>query len=66
MSYGVNYCAHYRRGAYVRRPDPEKGPNRKILPVELPDKFELVINLEAAESSWVHHPAEPCWRLPTI
>ncbi len=49
MSYGVNYCAHYRRGAYyVDRI--LKGAKPEDLPVELPDKFELVINLKAAKA----------------
>jgi putative tryptophan/tyrosine transport system substrate-binding protein len=49
VSYGVNYCEHYRRAAYyvdcILR-----GTKPADLPVELPTKFELVINLKTAKA----------------
>lgn len=47
MSYGLNYCQHYARGAYyVDRI--LKGARPEDVPVELPASFELVINRKAA------------------
>jgi ABC-type uncharacterized transport system substrate-binding protein len=49
MSYGLNVCQHYRHAAtYVDKI--LKGAKPDELPVELPTKFELVINLKAAKS----------------
>jgi putative ABC transport system substrate-binding protein len=47
ISYGLNYCDHYRRGAYYADKI-LKGVKPSDLPVELPTKFELVINLKTA------------------
>lgn len=64
MSYGLNYCQHYRRGAtYVDKL--LKGDRPADLPVELPTKFELVINLKTAKS--LASKFQPtCWRLPMM
>ena len=49
ISYGLNYCDHYRRGAYYADKI-LKGVKPSDLPVELPTKFELVINLKTAKA----------------
>jgi putative ABC transport system substrate-binding protein len=49
MSYGVDLNEHYRRAAvYVDKI--LKGANPAELPVELPDKLELVINLKTTKA----------------
>jgi putative ABC transport system substrate-binding protein len=49
MSYGLNYCQHYRRGAaYVDKI--LRGANPAELPVELPTTFELIVNLKSAKA----------------
>jgi putative ABC transport system substrate-binding protein len=49
MSYGPNYCDHWRRAAsYADRI--LRGASPSSLPVELPTKFELVINLKTAKT----------------
>jgi putative ABC transport system substrate-binding protein len=49
MSYGVNFCQHFRRAAvYVDRI--LKGAKPAELPVELPTTFELVVNLRVAKT----------------
>jgi putative ABC transport system substrate-binding protein len=49
ISYGLNYCDHYRRGAYYADKI-LRGVKPSDLPVELPTKFELVINLKTAKA----------------
>ena len=49
MSYGLNYCQHFRRGAvYVDKI--LRGANPAELPVELPTTFELIVNLKSAKA----------------
>lgn len=55
MSYGLNYCDHFRRaGEYVGKVLGGTKPSE--LPVELPSKFELVINLKAARAMGITVP----------
>ena len=55
MAYGVNYEDLYRRGAvYVDKI--MKGAKPADLPVELPMKFELFVNLKAAKQIGVTIP----------
>jgi putative ABC transport system substrate-binding protein len=49
MSYGLNYCQHFRRAAnYVDKL--LKGARPADLPVELPTTFELIVNVKAAKA----------------
>jgi putative ABC transport system substrate-binding protein len=49
MSYGVNFCQHFRRAAvYVDRI--LRGAKPADLPVELPTTFELTVNLSTAKA----------------
>jgi len=49
MSYGLNYCQHYRRAAtYVDKL--LKGARPADLPIELPTAFELIVNVKAAKA----------------
>ena len=60
MSYGIDYPDQYRRAAYFVDKI-LKGSKPADLPVELPTKFEFVINLKAAKQ--IGLPYRPtCWR----
>jgi putative ABC transport system substrate-binding protein len=55
MSYGVNVTELFRHAAnYVDRI--LKGDNPANLPVQLPDKFEFVINLKTAQTLGIQIP----------
>jgi ABC-type uncharacterized transport system substrate-binding protein len=49
MSYGLNYCEHYRRAA-VYLDKILRGTRPADLPVELPTTFELVVSVKAAKA----------------
>jgi putative ABC transport system substrate-binding protein len=56
ISYGLNYCDHYRRAAYYADKI-LKGVTPADLPVELQTKFELVVNRKTAKAMGVRVPA---------
>jgi putative tryptophan/tyrosine transport system substrate-binding protein len=61
MSYGLNYCQHYRRPAtYVDKI--LRGTKPADLPVELPTTFELIVNLKAAKAIGLTIPETFIWR----
>ncbi len=56
MSYGLNYCDHYARAAvYVDKI--LRGADPRDLPVELPTRFELVVNAKTAKELGLELPA---------
>ena len=46
-----------RAGRILRRPHPARGESRPTLPVQLPTKYELVINLKTAKALGLDDPA---------
>lgn len=56
MSYGLNFCAHYGRGAYYVD-KVLRGSRPSDLPVELPTSFELIINRTTGKSLGLTLPA---------
>jgi putative ABC transport system substrate-binding protein len=49
MSYGLNYCRHFRRAA-VYADKVLRGARPAELPVELPTSFELTVNMKTAKA----------------
>ena len=49
MSYSADQLSLYREMANLRRQDPQ-GPKPADLPVQLPTKFHLVVNLKTANA----------------
>jgi putative tryptophan/tyrosine transport system substrate-binding protein len=65
MSYGLNYCQHYRRSAtYADKI--LKGARPADLPVELPTTFELVISVQAAKAIGLTIPDSFIWRADEV
>ena len=59
LSYGPDGLESWRGAAATYVDQILKGANPAALPVQLPTKFELVINLKESQRAWAHDPTTP-------